>query len=126
MAKSFYKIERGSYKHPKIVDLSDGAFRALIVLWDVAKDFGGVFSSEAQLKTALGFHFEFAQELRAARLLDGLSVHDWAEHQSDPPSVALQRERGSKGGKASAAARRRKYGNAIPANAKNQISPTLN
>ena len=114
----FYMVAVGTNRHAKVAPLSDGAFRAMHIMWESAKGLAGLFDSEAQLKMHLGAYYVHVDELREAGLLDGLAVHDWQVHQVDYQTAL--RARMSSLGRASARKRKQETGTAIPANARNR------
>jgi hypothetical protein len=83
--------------HPKVADLSDRAFRALIASWCYAARFetddGHVPDAPSR---RLGLTPAVARELEAAGLLHrngtGWHVHDWNHHQAEMEAVRRRRE----------------------------------
>jgi hypothetical protein len=71
--------------HPKVAELSDRAFRALIASWCYAARFETDGYLPEQAQRAVGMNNKLAGELEAAGLLHrngaGWHVHDWDEHQ---------------------------------------------
>jgi hypothetical protein len=84
--------------HPKVAELSDRAFRALIASWCYAARFetdaGHVPDSPSR---RLGLTPAVARELEEAGLMHrngtGWHVHDWTEHQVDPAEMREKRDR---------------------------------
>jgi hypothetical protein len=104
----YFRVRRGLTTSGFFLKLSSDFCRlAVFRLWDKAKDLGGVFDSEAQLKELMGKYYRYVPELRREHWLDGLEVHDWDEDQVNP-------EQQKNAGKRSAEARRKLHGTAQP------------
>jgi hypothetical protein len=83
--------------HPKVAELSDRAFRALIASWCYVARFetrDGLLPDAAAVK--VGLTTKLATELEGAGLLHrnqvGWHVHDWQEHQADAEALRRIRE----------------------------------
>jgi hypothetical protein len=81
--------------HPKVAELSDRAFRALIASWCYAARFETDGYLPHQAQRAVGMTAKLAGELEAAGLLhrngSGWHVHDWDEHQPTAEEIARRR-----------------------------------
>jgi hypothetical protein len=113
--RTYITVPDGLPEHPKVVGLSDGAFRLLIEAWcycsrnltdgkiiDAAWQKMGSRKARAELEMWLD---EDTPPL-ARRTASGVEMHDYTEHQRTALEVADLRkkraEAGSKGGKAKA------------------------
>lgn len=84
--------------HPKVADLSDRAFRALIASWCYAARFETVDGHVPDAPSKrLGLTPAVARELEEAGLMHrngtGWHVHDWHDHQVDADEMREKRER---------------------------------
>lgn len=82
--------------HPKVADLSDKAFRALVASWCYAARFetdGYLPSSGAK---GVGMTGKVGAELEAAGLMhangNGWHIHDWDQHQEAAEAVRRRRD----------------------------------
>jgi hypothetical protein len=86
--------------HPKVAELSDRAFRALIASWCYAARFETDGYLPEQAQRAVGMNNKLAGELEAAGLLHrngaGWHVHDWDEHQPTAEEIARRRDMANK------------------------------
>jgi hypothetical protein len=89
--------------HPKVAELSDRAFRALIASWCYAARFETDGYLPQSAVRMVGLTARLGAELEGANLMHqngaGWVIHDWQDHQAD--AMALKRMREN-------AARRRK------------------
>lgn len=108
-ARTYIKVHDGMPEHPKIVGLSDKAFRALVELWCYC----GRNLTDGEVRSAIAGKYgrKAVTELEKEGLLESLDadwyMHDYLEHQRSASEVAsLKRSRseaGSRGGRAKAA-----------------------
>lgn len=90
----YFRVPRGWTRKGFTLALSsDSARHAVMRLWDVGKDVGGSFSSEAELREAMGAYRRFIPEFREKGWLDGLDIHDWGQDQADADPTAAERQR---------------------------------
>lgn len=107
--RNFIKVHNGLPEHPKVVDLSDRAFRNLIELWCYSsRNLTDGLVKKRQADKILTT--KTRQELLNARLMelhpDGVQMHDYLLHQMSKDEVAdlhvSRSEAGRKGGLAKA------------------------
>lgn len=109
---TWVKLDDGFTDHPKVIGLSDRAFRAHVrAMCYCARFSPGVGSIPTAVLRSLGATGQVVTELTTAELWDdtttGLYIHDFAEYHPKPNSEA-RAEAGRRGGMASGEARRSK------------------
>lgn len=105
----YARFDIGMDEHPKIMLLSDAAFRALVesTLYARRQLTDGFLNERVALRK---WGAEVAAELAAndaerpswVRVDGGWQIHDFAEHQTTRADIEAKREAGSKGGRAKA------------------------
>lgn len=105
----FFKLHNGMPEHPKVIGLSDEAFRALVTLWCWCHR----NQTDGRVASAVAVRIAGATavaELLASGMLEqvdeGYYLHDYLEHQESKAEIessrAQKRNSGSEGGKAAA------------------------
>lgn len=81
--------------HPKVADLSDRAFRALVASWCYAARFETDGYLPSSCAKAVGLGAKVGAELEAAGLMhvngNGWHIHDWDHHQEGSEEVKQRR-----------------------------------
>lgn len=105
----FFKLHNGMPEHPKVIGLSDEAFRALVTLWCWSHR----NQTDGKVAPAVAVRVAGATavaELHASEMLEDVDgtyyLHDYLEHQESKAEIEASRETkrrsGSQGGKAAA------------------------